>query len=359
MDTIIRVEKNRQNPYVIIRNSVFEDPRISWKAKGLMGYFLSRPNDWQIRVTDLIQRSTDGRDSVYAIIRELKATGYVKEVIRRDAHGHIRGREYLVFEVSSLDPENPEEVTAPLDPAFPDQVKPDQVKPTLLITEKEPITKKTTTTSPDVESLPSPGVFADTNASPSVVVVPHFPQETSAPLGEDSRTPPPGDDSQNVDAVCAAFYTKTQAVLAERTAHTLIKKFGTAYVLEKIRLMSAGPFRRGPVPWLAAACYHNYQADADVSAVLTAQARARNQEALYQQRLAEEQAQRAAQERALLAMDRAIEALPAPQKQELTEKAIAAVRRLTRRDPATLAMGKELVWGQVRRFYQEMTHETR
>ena len=133
MNTIIRVQKNRQNPYVMIRNALFEDPAMSWKAKGLLGYILSRPDDWQIHVRDLAHRSTDGRDSVYAALRELKTRGYIQETVQRHARGYIVAREYVVFEEPQLDPENPDQVPNALDPAKPDQAgldreKPDQVQ---------------------------------------------------------------------------------------------------------------------------------------------------------------------------------------------------------------------------------------
>lgn len=138
--TIIRTVKNRANPYVQIHKGVFEDTRLSWKAKGLMGYFLSRPDDWHIMVRDLLHRSTDGRDSVYAGLRELKQLGYVQEHVQRDAHGRIIAREYWVYEQP---PSSAPEHAQPLDPDFPDQAKPDQAKPDqgnppLLTTDLEP-----------------------------------------------------------------------------------------------------------------------------------------------------------------------------------------------------------------------------
>lgn len=129
MHTIIRVQKNRQNPYVMIRNALFEDPALSWKAKGLLGYVLSRPDDWQIHVRDLMLRSTDGRDSVYAALRELKVRGYVQETVQRHARGFIMAREYVVFEEPQLDPGIPDQVATPLDPGKPDQAAPDREKP--------------------------------------------------------------------------------------------------------------------------------------------------------------------------------------------------------------------------------------
>ena len=153
METIIRVEKNRQNPYVMIRNSVFEDPLISWKAKGMMGYFLSRPDNWTILLHDLVNRSPDGRDKVYSGLAELKQRGYLAYVPDRDPKGKIiRGR-YIVYEV----PQKPmKEIPGmmgrenPL-PDFPDQGEPlpenpDRENPTLLITDKEPITDQALST---------------------------------------------------------------------------------------------------------------------------------------------------------------------------------------------------------------------
>lgn len=129
MNTIIRVQKNRQNPYVMIRNALFEDPTMSWKAKGLLGYILSRPDDWQINVRDLARRSTDGRDSVYAALRELKARGYIQETIQRHARGYIVAREYVVFEEPQLVPEKPDQVSTALDREKPDQAELDREKP--------------------------------------------------------------------------------------------------------------------------------------------------------------------------------------------------------------------------------------
>lgn len=169
--TIIRTVKNRDNPYVIIHRDVFLDRRLSWKAKGLMGYFLSRPDDWEIRVSDLIQQGPDGRDSVYAGLQELKRAGYVVERIHRHPKGFIVAREYLVYETpqtAALDPENPEEGSWPLDPGFPDQAKPDQAKP-------DPANPPLLNTDLELNTDPTKqqhgGVTADRAAAASAVVV--------------------------------------------------------------------------------------------------------------------------------------------------------------------------------------------
>ncbi len=138
--TIIRVIHNRDNPYVQIHRAIFEDNRLSWKAKGLMGYLLSRPDDWEIRIGDLVRRSTDGRTAVYTGLRELRRVGYVDErITRHPTLGFITDREYVVYEarmgndpVSSLaggsagrdSLEDPQTHVAELDSGFLDQANP-------------------------------------------------------------------------------------------------------------------------------------------------------------------------------------------------------------------------------------------
>ena len=96
--TIIRTVKDRAHPYTIINNTVFNDRGLSWKAKGLMGYFLSKPDDWRVSVTDLVARGGDGPKAVYSGLRELVAAGYVHRSALRDAAGRIRCWEYVVYE---------------------------------------------------------------------------------------------------------------------------------------------------------------------------------------------------------------------------------------------------------------------
>ena len=96
--TIIRTVKDRAHPYAIINNTVFNDRALGWKAKGLMGYFLSKPDDWRISVADLVARGGDGAKAVYSGLRELVTAGYVHRSSLRDAAGRIRCWEYVVYE---------------------------------------------------------------------------------------------------------------------------------------------------------------------------------------------------------------------------------------------------------------------
>lgn len=96
MSTVRIIKRN--NPFVQIDKKVFDDTRLSWKAKGLMGYLLSRPDDWKIYVADLKKRSTDGRDSVRTALLELIKYGYARKKRVQGEDGRFAGWEYEIFE---------------------------------------------------------------------------------------------------------------------------------------------------------------------------------------------------------------------------------------------------------------------
>uniref|UniRef100_A0A6M3XRL6 Uncharacterized protein n=1 Tax=viral metagenome TaxID=1070528 RepID=A0A6M3XRL6_9ZZZZ len=97
--TILRVEKNKDNPYVMINKGLAQDPNLSAKEKGIMFYVLSLPDDWQIHVSELVKHFSDGKGSIYNGIKGLIETGYIERVIHREsATGKILRYEYIVRE---------------------------------------------------------------------------------------------------------------------------------------------------------------------------------------------------------------------------------------------------------------------
>ncbi len=110
---ILRVQKDKNNPYVMMNKTFLEDPRLSFKAKGILAYVLSKPDNWQVRVSDLVKRSDDGETAVYSGLNELKQYGYLRKYpVRID--GKIHHWESVVYEIpttpENLLLENPEEV---------------------------------------------------------------------------------------------------------------------------------------------------------------------------------------------------------------------------------------------------------
>ena len=92
-----RVYKESGN-FVTVHKNFIHDPNISWKAKGILLYLLSRPDDWQVYEKELEKHSLDGRDSLKNGIKELETTGYIVRTRKRDDKGRLREYEYSVYE---------------------------------------------------------------------------------------------------------------------------------------------------------------------------------------------------------------------------------------------------------------------
>jgi hypothetical protein len=96
--TIIRREKNRQNPYAQISRKALQNKELSWKEKGLLAYLLSLPDDWQIYVKELPKHCKDGIKATRSALNGLKKHGHVRGMIKRDEKGRSTGYEYVVYE---------------------------------------------------------------------------------------------------------------------------------------------------------------------------------------------------------------------------------------------------------------------
>lgn len=87
---IVRIEKNRDHPYVIIDKRIMENEALSWEARGLLGYLLSRPDNWEVRMGDLEARSPSGATKTRRIFKELETAGYVvRNIARNKKDRHI------------------------------------------------------------------------------------------------------------------------------------------------------------------------------------------------------------------------------------------------------------------------------
>ena len=94
-----KIKRSQRNtPFVLINKESLQDKSISWQAKGLLSYLLSLPDDWQILVVDLANRSTNGKDSTGAILNELIKAGYIERQKIKDEKNRFSGYDYTVFD---------------------------------------------------------------------------------------------------------------------------------------------------------------------------------------------------------------------------------------------------------------------
>ena len=96
-NTIFRVHKSEN--YTVIHNSVIKNSRLSWKARGILTYLLSLPNDWKINMNDLKKRATDGINSLTTGVKELEKAGYIKRYPIKDDKGKIKEWAFNVYEI--------------------------------------------------------------------------------------------------------------------------------------------------------------------------------------------------------------------------------------------------------------------
>ena len=94
--SIIRA-KRTQN-FTIISNKVYEKHVLSWQAMGMLGYLLSKPDDWRVVVPELVNVTKDtkkqtGREGVYNILKELEEKGYL--IRKKNQDGKV---DYFIFD---------------------------------------------------------------------------------------------------------------------------------------------------------------------------------------------------------------------------------------------------------------------
>jgi len=76
--TRIEVEKI-EKPYKTMAISPARDKRLSYKARGILYYLLTKPDKWQCQVYDLAcQSEKDGLKAVKSALKELVQFGYAE-----------------------------------------------------------------------------------------------------------------------------------------------------------------------------------------------------------------------------------------------------------------------------------------
>ena len=78
--TIHRISLNTK--FTITSNATHEDSQLSFAAKGLLGYILSRPDNWSIKTWQLAKlyqgnKKGNGYDGIKSMLKELKQEGYL------------------------------------------------------------------------------------------------------------------------------------------------------------------------------------------------------------------------------------------------------------------------------------------
>ncbi|PGS79282.1 phage replication protein [Bacillus cereus] len=109
---------NKDKNYTAINNTGLKDTRLSWKAKGILAYILTLPDDWIFYMEEVTKHSTDGIASLKAGMKELKECGYVKRFPIKGEDGKISRWEMIIYEVPQVEKplvENPPVENLPIE----------------------------------------------------------------------------------------------------------------------------------------------------------------------------------------------------------------------------------------------------
>lgn len=144
--TIRRAKHGKDNPYFMMLRETAQDRNLSYEARGMLAYILSRPDDWHVQVADLIiqadggKTTKAGKSKVYSILDELAEHSYIVKPKRyQDDKGQWVWTPYEVYERPYTD--------------LPDMVKPETDEPS---TGKQDILHSTEEQSTDTEKTLAP-----------------------------------------------------------------------------------------------------------------------------------------------------------------------------------------------------------
>lgn len=100
--SIVRAPRE-QDRWTRVKNETIEDPRLSFKALGLLVYILSKPDHWRVSREHLASTHTDGQSAVGSALQELRAAGYlVVEKIRGD-DGRMSGTRSVIYDTPQVE----------------------------------------------------------------------------------------------------------------------------------------------------------------------------------------------------------------------------------------------------------------
>lgn len=103
IERVGRVRKGRQDGgFTVVHNSLINHQGLTVEARALMIYLLSRPDDWELRMTDVrrflgIAGKPCGRDKAYKIVSELRGARYIV-MCENVLDKHFAGVTYYIFD---------------------------------------------------------------------------------------------------------------------------------------------------------------------------------------------------------------------------------------------------------------------
>ena len=94
--SVFKIEKTKD--YTIMSNYHLRDKSLSYKAKGLLSFMLSLPENWDYSLNGLVAISKESRDEIRSILKELQEQHYLEIEKYRNDKGLFEYN-YLIYEI--------------------------------------------------------------------------------------------------------------------------------------------------------------------------------------------------------------------------------------------------------------------
>lgn len=136
-----------QSGFYVLSNAISGDSRLSWAARGILVFLLSKPDHWEVSVAALVNETAGSlraggqtkRDGVKAVLAELMSAGYLSrsDKPKHNADGSFSGYDYIVSETPKLVDASAEPCTDEPSPAEPSTAEPSPPHPTQVSTDSK------------------------------------------------------------------------------------------------------------------------------------------------------------------------------------------------------------------------------
>lgn len=92
------LRKQKETDYTVVDNEPIQNEDLSWKARGILVFLLSMPDDWEFNEAHLTAQATDGTSALKSGLKELEEAGHLHRFRHKADDGTYRGWMWVICE---------------------------------------------------------------------------------------------------------------------------------------------------------------------------------------------------------------------------------------------------------------------
>lgn len=96
------IRKHFKGGFTAVDNGLINDPTLSAKAKGILIYLLSKPDNWRPIAKDITNHMLEGETAIRSGMKELEQQGYLKLVATQGEGGRLTGTTWEVADYKAF-----------------------------------------------------------------------------------------------------------------------------------------------------------------------------------------------------------------------------------------------------------------